>query len=179
MSALAVHAEQTPLSRTRSPLRVLAPLVVFFLVLIAVLGVRTIVGQHQAAGGAAAQAAAAKTFPTNATIEEKWGIRFTAINVLADGGIVEVRYVVLDPAKAARIHSGNLKDLPYLRDENTGQEVHSSSLMFHLHANHTPDEVDGRNYSIIFGNSDGAARMGNTVSVILPDGLRLDRVPVT
>jgi hypothetical protein len=162
----------------RRLLRLLAPLIVFGIVLIAVIGVRNVVADRQAADQATT-AAATKTFPSSPTIENRWGIRFTAVNVLADGGVVEVRYIVLDPAKAGRIHSGKLTDLPYIRADDTGKEVHSYSLMFHVHFDHTPTNVDGRAYSIVFGNSDGAARMGGTVTLILADGLRLEHVPVT
>jgi hypothetical protein len=167
-----------PSPRSRRLLRLLTPFIVFGIVLIAVIGVRTIVADRQASDQAAT-AAATKTFPTSPTIEDRWGIRFTAVNVLADGGVVEVRYIVLDPAKAGRIHSGKLSDLPYIRADGSGKEVHSYSLMFHAHFDHTPTNVDGRAYSIVFGNSDGAAQMGGTVALILADGLRLEHVPVT
>jgi hypothetical protein len=162
----------------RRLLRLLAPLILFAIVLIGVIGVRTVVAEHQAADQAA-MAAATKTVPTNPTIEDRWGIRFTAVNVLADGGIVEVRYIVLDPTKGARIHSGKLADLPYIRADDSGKEVHSYSLMFHVHFDHTPTDAEARSYSIIFGNSDGAAHIGGTVTLILADGLRLERVPVS
>jgi len=115
----------------------------------------------------------------NPTIEERWGIRFTAVNVLADGGIVELRYIVIDPAKGARIHSGKLADLPQIRADDTGKTIRSNSLMFHVHFDHTPTNAEGRSYSIIYGNADGAAHIGGTVTLVLADGLRLERIPVS
>jgi hypothetical protein len=165
-------------TRAQRRLGVLVAAIVFALALAAVVGIRTVMANQEATAQAQA-AAAIRSFPTNPTLETTWGIRFTAVNVLADGGVVEVRYTVLDPNKAARIHSGKLTDLPYIRATDTGKEVHSYSLMFHVHFDHTPTDADGRSYSIVFGNSDGAARIGGTVSLILPDGLRLDRVPVS
>jgi hypothetical protein len=163
----------------RSLLRLLATAALFLLVVIAVLGFRTMMQSQAAVQAPAAAAGARAAFPTNGTIEDRWGVRFTAVNVLADGGVLEVRYIVLDPAKGGRLNSANLSDLPYLKAEDTGKEVRGYSLMFHLHANHVPNEVDGRNYSLIFGNSNGAIHSGGTVTLTLADGLRLEHVPVT
>jgi hypothetical protein len=162
----------------RSLLRLLAMAGFFLLLVIAVLGFRTVV-QSPAAGTAQAGTAVKAAFPANPTIEATWGIRFTAVTVLADGGMLEVRYIVLDQAKGERIHSGDVKDLPVLQADDTGMQVRSNSLMFHLHANHIPNEVDGRNYSIIFGNAAGAIHTGGTVTLVLADGLRLQHIPVT
>ena len=38
--------------------------------------------------------------PSNTAIEEKYGIRITRVAVTADVGMVDLRYVVLDPNKA-------------------------------------------------------------------------------
>jgi len=100
-------------------LRLLAPLIAFAVVLLAVVGVRAVVARQQEAQQAAT-AAAFRSFPANPTIEERWGIRFTAVNVLADGGIVELRYIVIDPAKGARIHSGKLADLRFALESKFG-----------------------------------------------------------
>jgi hypothetical protein len=167
----------TPQAGGRSLLRLLAPLALFLVLFAGVMTVRTAL-QRQAAAQAVALEHSA-TMPSNAAIEDRWGIRVTAVKVLADGGMVELRYLVLDPAKGARIHSGDVKDLPIIRADDTGKEVRSYSLMFHLHANHIPTEVDGRNYSIIFGNAGGAIHTGGTVTLVLADGLRLEHVPVT
>lgn len=169
-----------PAVRSRSILRLLVPALVFAMVFAAVIGGRAIIVRHQdAANTAAANAGAGIAFPTSAAIEDKWGVRFTAINVLADGGMVEVRYLVLDTAKGSRIHSGNVADLPYLRAESTGLEVRSQSLMFHVHTDHAGPDVVGRAYSLIYGNSNGAMRMNGLATIVLPDGLRLEHVPVS
>jgi hypothetical protein len=169
-----------PAVRSRSTLRLLVPVLVFAIAFAAVIGGRALVSRHQdAVNAVAASAGAGVAFPTSAAIEDKWGVRFTAINVLADGGMVELRYLVLDPTKGGRIHSGNVADLPYLHAEASGLEVRSQSLMFHVHTDHAGPDVVGRAYSLIYGNSNGAVRMNGLVTIVLPDGLRLEHVPVS
>ena len=47
-----------------------------------------------------AQSAANSTMPNSRAMEAKTGIRILSAHVVADGGIVDVRYLVLDPNKA-------------------------------------------------------------------------------
>src|SRR5258706_1290977 len=49
--------------------------------------------------GTRVTAAPGAKMPGSATIEQNWGIRFVALSVLADGGLIELRYQVVDPAK--------------------------------------------------------------------------------
>jgi hypothetical protein len=116
------------------------------------------------------------TMPTSAAIESQWGIRFTNVVLLADSGLVEMRYQVLDPAKSARIHSGSLKDLPTIKVEESGKVVGSQSLMFHFH--HGDTNAQGRTYSILYGNAGGAIHNHSRVSTQLPDGLSLQHILV-
>ena len=114
--------------------------------------------------------------PTSAAIESQWGIRFTNVVLLADGGLVEMRYQVLDPSKSARIHSGSLKDLPTIKVEESGKVVGSQSLMFHFH--HGDTNALGRTYSILYGNAGGAIHLHSRVAIQLPDGLQLQHILV-
>ena len=130
--------------------------------------------------GTRVQAPPTAVMPTSAAIEQNWGIRFTTLAVLADGGLIELRYQVVDPSKSARIHTGDatseLKNLPVLVVEGTGAKVESRSVMFHFH--HASDK-DGRLYSIIYGNAGGALKPHTFVTIRLSDGLALQHVPVT
>ena len=118
--------------------------------------------------------------PVSAAIEQSWGIRFTALSVLADGGLIELRYQVVDPSRSARIHTGDTtsetKNLPTLVVEGTGAKVESRSVMFHFH--HASDK-DGRLYSIIYGNAGGALKPHTLVTIHMADGSELQHVPVT
>jgi hypothetical protein len=125
-------------------------------------------------------AAKAAPMPTNSRIEQDWGIRFTVVQLLADNGLVELRYQVLDNTKANRLHADNtsLANLPTLYVEGTDKIVRSNSLLFHIH--HEWDQgSDGRAYSIVYGNSGGALYARALVTIALPDGLKLQHVPVS
>jgi hypothetical protein len=120
------------------------------------------------------------TMPTSSRIEQDWGIRFTVVNLLADNGLVELRYQVLDNNKANRLHadSTSLANLPTIYLEGTDKVVKSNSLLFHIH--HEWDQgSDGRAYSIVYGNSGGALYPRAFVTIALPDGLKLQHVPVS
>jgi hypothetical protein len=130
--------------------------------------------------GTRVTAAPGAKMPASATIEQNWGIRFVALSVLADGGLIELRYQVVDPAKSGRIHVGDAqsdtKNLPVLVEEGTGAKVQSRSVMFHFQ--HSGD-VSGRLYSIIYGNAGGALKPHTLVTIRLSDGSELQHVPVT
>jgi hypothetical protein len=173
------HATTCPVQSRggRRLLRLLLWMGLLTLVLGAVLGVRSAVARHQA--GVVPTAAATTAVPTSPAIEQRWGVRFTGVTILADGGLVELRYLALDPATAGRLHSGGLANLPVLVAEGSGKLVRSSSQMFGAHAAHAGDDVQGRSYSLVYGNADAALHAGDTVSIVLADGLRLEHVPVS
>jgi hypothetical protein len=170
-------SRHTPSKGGRRTLRLLLWVGVFTLVLGAVLGVRSAADRHRSAATPAVSGVAA--VPTSPAIEQRWGVRFTGVTILADGGVVELRYIALDPATAGRLHSGSLANLPVLVAEDSGKTVRSSSQMFGVHTAHAGDDVRGRSYSVVYGNADAAIRPGGTVSIVLADGLRLDHVPVS
>jgi hypothetical protein len=117
--------------------------------------------------------------PASPQIEEGWGIRFTVVQLLADNGLLEMRYVVLDNTKANRLHSDStsLANLPVVLVEGTSKTVKSNSLLFHIH--HEWDQgTDGRDYSFVYGNAGGAIHTGTRVTIAMPDGLKLQHIPV-
>jgi hypothetical protein len=120
------------------------------------------------------------TMPTNPRIEQEWGIRFTVVQLLADNGLVEVRYQVLDNNKANRLHadSSSLANLPTIYLEGTDKVVKSNSLLFHIH-HEWEQGSEGRAYSIVYGNPNGALYPRAFVTVAMPDGLKLQHVPVS
>ena len=109
-----------------------------------------------------------------------WGIRFTVVQLLADNGLVELRYQVLDNNKANRLHSDNtsLTNLPTIYVEGIDKTVKSNSLLFHIH-HEWESGSDGRSYSIVYGNAGGVIYPRALVTISLPDGLKLQHVPVS
>ncbi len=114
--------------------------------------------------------------PSNPKIESEWGIRFTTVVLLADSGLVEMRYQVLDASKAGRLHSGGTENLPVIHVEGSNKVVSSQSLMFHFH--HGANSTEGRTYSILYSNADGAIPVRGLVTIEMPGGTRLEHIPV-
>jgi hypothetical protein len=125
--------------------------------------------------------------PRSTAIEQAWGIRFTAVILGADRGLIDVRYVVVDPAKSAKIHGGSvanpdpavaLKSLPTFIREGGGGGITSSSAMMHFEHFHFQTETLGSGFSILYGNSGGLLHVGDKVTIRMADGLELKHVVV-
>jgi hypothetical protein len=116
--------------------------------------------------------------PTSPQIEQTWGIRVVDVITLADGGLIELRYQVVDPSRGSRIHVGGSEtaSLPVLRDETRGKVLTAKSAMFHFH--HGQTAVNGRTYSILYGNSGGVIHVGDLITIRMSDGLQLRHVRV-
>jgi hypothetical protein len=154
--------------------RLLIVLIVAVAAMAATVGVRAVA--HRLSAPAAATVAPS-AFPTSPAIEQRWGIRFTRVNILADSGIIEVRYVVLDDGKTGRMHSGKTADLPVVHSETSGLDIRGNSALFHMHTD-TSNSSSGHAFSILYGNAMGAVSPGSTITIVLADGLRLEHVPV-
>jgi hypothetical protein len=162
--------------------RLLVPLAVLTAAGVLAFGLRLGANYGTAWWNANHRPVASKTaqMPASSRIEQDWGIRFTVVQLLADNGLVELRYQVLDNTKANRLHADNtsLSNLPTLYVEGTDRVVKSNSLLFHIH--HEWDQgSDGRAYSIVYGNAGGALYPRALVTIALPDGLKLQHVPVS
>jgi hypothetical protein len=114
--------------------------------------------------------------PTSPVLEQNWGIKITNVVLLADGGLVAIRYQVVDPAKDGKLHSGGTANLPVLIDEKTGRQIRSSAALMHVHF--ADGGTDGRSYSILYGNSGGALKRGAIVTVRMVDGTSLRHITV-
>jgi hypothetical protein len=56
--------------------------------------------------------------PVSEDLEQKWGIKITSLQLSANGFVVDFRYKVLDPEKAATL--GKRENKPLLIDQATG-----------------------------------------------------------
>ena len=144
------------------------------------IGLRTGVEAYQNYQQQKAEASAPRTVPTSPQIEQQWGIRVTLVQLLADNGLVELRYLVVDSTKAARLHadSTSLANIPWLKIDGTDLSIKSRSVMYHFQHG-VGQGQDGRTYSIIYGNAGNAIHSHATVTVVMPDGLELQRIPVS
>jgi hypothetical protein len=116
---------------------------------------------------------AAPTFPivSPAGLVERSGVRVVRVAVSGDGGLVDLRYLVVDSEKADAVH--NSRTPPLVIDERTGGVV-SQLLMGHIH-NSRPKV--GLTYYLIFENPGHVLRRGGRVTVELGNA-RLPHVPV-
>lgn len=108
--------------------------------------------------------------PRSDAIEQRFGVRFTAVVLTASGGVVQIRYQVLDKSKARALHEQGT--FPYLR-------VGAATLDSPVMAGHGSgaDMVPGRSGSILLANTAHALKVGDRVSLRIGD-LTLEQVPV-
>jgi hypothetical protein len=101
-------------------------------------------------------------------IAAQYGIRITHVAVLADGGLIDFRFEVIDADKSAPLF--NLETRPRLIVEKTGQEV---SSLYHPMQGHTI--VAGQSAFFLYNDSHGYIKAGTSISVLIGT-LRLEHI---
>ena len=150
----------------RVAMAVVALIVVFFAVLV-VRGWRP-----TSTSTKPASAATATQMPTSAAIESKYGIRFTLVAVTAGGGMIQVRYQVIDSAKTEAIHGTELA--PYVVDSH-GAKYANPGMVGHSHVGKAL--AAGRTDYILLANATSGVKSGSMVTIKVGD-LELRDVPV-
>ena len=107
--------------------------------------------------------------PLNPAVESKWGVRVSQVAVTADGGLVDFRFIVLDPDKASEMLS-NVDNLPVLRVAGSNILVNSTAQM----GGH-PSLRAGQTYFLLYRNTGGSLQSGSLLSVLFGD-LSVDNV---
>jgi hypothetical protein len=125
--------------------------------------------------GGAPDAGAARPVSTpllsKARFQVRSGVRIVRVAVSGAGGLVDLRYQVLDPDAAASVHDKTTP--PDLVDERTGVVV-NELLMCHSHKGRLKA---AQTYYLIFTNPGNLVRRGTRVTVQL-GAARLAHVPV-
>ena len=100
-------------------------------------------------------------------LKEKWGVEILAIRLTASDHMIDFRYKVLDPEKAAPIFKRENK--PYLMHSTTGKvlSVPAPAKTGPLRTSDPPKA--GRSYWMFFGNGPGLIKKGDLVTVIIGD----------
>jgi len=96
-------------------------------------------------------------------LADRTGVRLVRVAVTAGGGLLDLRYKVVDPNKAVTIHDSRTP--PAIVDERTGL-VFSQLLMDHAH---TGDLKPAVTYYLVFENTGNWVRRGEKVTVLLGD----------
>jgi hypothetical protein len=109
--------------------------------------------------------------PVNAAMQDQLGIRFTRAAVVADGGLITLSYVVLDPEKATKFQAEQAHP-PKLSSESRNLSTSKVSLMKQGHVLNA-----GQTYYLVYENTRAALRPGEQVT-ITDKGLTLAHFPV-
>lgn len=120
---------------------------------------------------AQSRAQASRAVPQSAAMEKALGVRFSRVAVVADGGLVTVSYVVLDPEKASRFQLDGANP-PVLHSEARGISTSRVSLMKQGHSLRA-----GQTYYLVYQNTRGALRPNEQASIDA-GGYHLPHVPV-
>ena len=124
-----------------------------------VIAVLAILGALITSNVVQARGNAGGTVPQNAAIEKVLGVRFSRVAVVADGGLITVSYVVLDPEKASRFQLDGANP-PVLHSEARGLSTKRVSLMKQGHTLRA-----GQTYYLVYQNTQGALRPGELVTI--------------
>ena len=102
------------------------------------------------------------------TLEQKWGMQVSSLHLSANGYMVDFRYKVVDPEKAATL--GDPKAKPYLVDQATGAKlvVPRSPKVGPLRQSAT-QLAAGKIYFALFSNPGKLVQKGNKVTVVIGD----------
>lgn len=113
------------------------------------------------AAKAAVPAAWTRPVVSKAGLVDRLGIRITQVAVTGEGGLIDLRYQIIDPNKAAALHDADTP--PAVVDEETGAVAND---LFMNHA-HSGPYAFGETYYLIFDNPGNLIQRGGYVSVLL------------
>jgi hypothetical protein len=116
-------------------------------------------------------ASSATDFPQSAAMEDQFGIRFSRVAVVGDGGLITLSYVVLDSEKAFRFQSDS-KHPPELVSETRSESTKRVSIMKQGHALRP-----GQTYYLVYQNTHAALQSGELATIVQGD-VQLPHVPV-
>jgi hypothetical protein len=103
-------------------------------------------------------------------LAREFGIRVDLVAVTAAGGVVDVRFTVLDPEKAGHLLHDD-SSMPTLIVEGNDSVIRIRSV--HRHNDLTT--LERTSYFILYPNPGGFVQGGTEVSVVI-DGLRLEHL---
>jgi hypothetical protein len=112
------------------------------------------------------------SMPISAEIETTYGVRFTGVDVTAGGGMIQIRYQVLDSDKTEAIHGTDLA--PFIVDSH-GVKYADPGMVGHSHVGKT--QAAGTTDFILLANAKGGVTAGSIVTITVGD-LELANVPV-
>jgi hypothetical protein len=100
---------------------------------------------------------------SSAVLESKYGTRIDLVALTALGGLVQLRFTVLDKTKAETLFHV-AENMPTLIAEPSGKVLHSPTGM-----RHHLTLLDGGSYFVLYANAGNALSEGTPVSVQIDD----------
>jgi len=114
--------------------------------------------------------------PKQDKLIEQWGIEALRVTLSANDYMVDFRYRVIDPKKAAK--AVNRKDQPYVRHSNTGLTTKVPAPANIGALRHTGRNLKkGVPYFVLFANPGKTIKRGDKVTVVM-GGYTLENVSV-
>jgi hypothetical protein len=130
-------------------------------IVLAVVGGYELTRHDDVAGARAGAARVPARLSSPADFQRRTGVRIVRVAVSGGGGLLDVRYLVLDPTAAAAIHDKTTP--PELVDERTGVVVRD---LFMGHSHHGRFKA-AETYFLLFDNPGTLVRRGSRVTVQL------------
>ncbi len=135
----------------------------------AILGIR---GWGPFADKSSSTSAAGATVPTSREFEDTYGIRLSSVDITAAGGMIQIRYQILDGDKAEAMHSDESAAAVIGPD---GHVYSDPGMAGHSHVGKVG--AAGTSDNLLLANAGGGLRPGMKVTVRIGD-LELRGVPV-
>ena len=146
--------------------------------LIALVGTVLLLGPFagRSAGGDCCKPVQETSSNATKSLESKWGIQVDSLRLSAGGFMIDFRYKVLDPVKAATLADRQAK--PYLLDQATGAKlsVPRSPKVGPLRQA-AENLTAGKVYFALFSNPGKLVKQGNKVTVVV-GGFRAENLVV-
>ena len=115
--------------------------------------------------------------PAEHGVEAQLGIRMEGLRLSAAGYILDFRYRVLDPARAAPLMDSKIR--PYLLDEASGAQlgVPDTAKLGQLRTKGRNKVLSNQDYYILFANPGRFVQAGNRMTLVMGD-LRIENLVV-
>jgi hypothetical protein len=130
----------------------------------AFLGARAITATDEAPVQPPAGSVKAAPIPAHADIEAKYGIQFTNVGITASGGLIDVRFRILDALKAEPVVGHHALVKMVIGDERAAKLLDTRAM--------TPGDstlVAGQGYYVLFRNAGDTVLRGDWVDIFVGD----------
>jgi hypothetical protein len=104
-------------------------------------------------------------------LEQQYGVKLGVVGLLASGGLLELKFQVVDADKATALF-GEVEDMPLLAVEGSTMVLESAKGMKHQLV-----LLDGASYFFLYTNVANAVHAGSTVAFVI-NGQRVPHLTV-